>query len=157
MTDYSGKYLLPHYWQKAGWALFLLGVIALYLRFGLGIKPDWLLVKVFTFYSSIMETRYFTVTTNNISEEIGILLTGLGLFLIALSKEKDENKIIWELRAKSFIISVYINAAVFLFFVVFIFGWGFLAYMAINLFLWLFTYILVFRYLIYNYNHSNHV
>jgi len=156
MNEFSGKYLLPHYWQKAGWILFIFGVIALYLRFGMGIKPDWLLLKVFTFYSSIFKTHYFTFTTNNISEEIGILLTGSGLFLIALAREKNETKEIWKLRAKSFIFTVYINAVIFLLCVVFIFGWGFMAYMAINLFLWLLIYIFTFKYLINKTNPSNH-
>jgi len=158
MMNFSGaKYLLPHYMKNAGWFFFVIGIVALYLRFGAGIKPDWLQSKVFAIYSSIFEVRYFTFTENNISEEIGMLLTGLGLFLITLSKDKSESEATWQLRERAFIFTVYFNAVVFLVCVLFIFGWGFLAYMAVNLFLWLFSYNVIYLFLKHKYRKNTHV
>ena len=149
----SDRYLLPYYMQKAGVIIFIIGVAALYVRFGLGIKPDWLEIKVFAFHSAIFETRYFAFVSNNVSEEIGMLLTDLGLFLLTLSKEKKESKILWALRAKSFIFSVYAYACLFLLCVIFIYGWGFMAFMGLSLFLPLICYNVIFRFLLYKQNH----
>ena len=158
MSEFSPhRYLLPNYMRKAGGVFFLIGVVALYIRFGAGIKPDWLQSKVFAIYSSIFEVRYFTFTENNISEEIGMLLTGLGLFLITLSKDKSESEATWQLRERAFIFTVYFNAVVFLVCVLFIFGWGFLAYMAVNLFLWLFSYNVIYLFLKHKYRKNTHV
>lgn len=157
MADLSGeRYLLPHYIKKVGWVFFIIGVAALYLRFGMGVKPDWLQVKVFTLYSSIFDVRYFTFTENNISEEIGIFFTGLGLSLVTLSKDKLREEIAGRLRDQAFVLSVYFNSVVFLLFVLFIFGWGFLAFMAVNLFLWLFSYNVIYLILKYRYNKNKH-
>lgn len=142
-------YLLPHYLQKIGILLLLIGVIALYIRFVVGIKPAWLEIKVFAFYSAIFDSKYFSVVGNNISEEIGLLFTGSGLFLLSLAKEKVEYSEVWKLRVQAFIYSTYVNACIFLVAVLCIFGWGFIAYMGVNLFLGLISYQLIFRFLLY--------
>jgi hypothetical protein len=148
------RFLLPNYFKKAGLVLFLIGVVVLYLRFGMGIKPDWLQVKVFAIYSSIFEVHYLSFTENNIGEEIGLLISGVGLFLFALSREKTEDETSCFIRAKAFILSVYFNGIVFVICVLFIFGWGFLAYMAVNLFLWLFSYNVIYLFLKHRYHES---
>jgi hypothetical protein len=151
------QYLLPHFLKKIGWVFFLVGIIALYLRFGMGIKPEWLQVKVFAMYSSLFDVRYFTFSENNISEEIGMFFTGLGLAMVTLSKEKMNTKMVGKLRQQAFIFTVYFNTLLFLIFVLFFFGWGFLAYMAVNLFLWLFSYNVIFLILKQKYKKNNDV
>ena len=129
------KYLLPHKWQYTGWILFILGVVMLIARFNYDFKPEWLNIKTFAVYSSLFDIKKFTVISNNISEEISILFTGAGLFMLTLSKEKNETDIPEYLRGKAFIISAYISFIIFLFNVFFIYGLGFVTYMGLNLFL----------------------
>ncbi|MCA2005047.1 MAG: hypothetical protein LDL01_04545, partial [Ignavibacterium sp.] len=74
-----------------GLLLVVLGVISAYTRFYLGIKPSFLTIPVFTIYSSFIDTKTFQIITNNISEEIVILLLLIGLLLINFSKEKFED------------------------------------------------------------------
>lgn len=145
--DSTKIYLLPHYLQKVGGLFLIIGLLALYLRFVVGIKPAWLEIKVFAFYSAIFDSKYFSIVGNNISEEIGLLFTGSGLFLLTLAKEKVENSQVWKLRVQAFIYSFYTNAVIFIFFVIFIYGWGFMAYMGANLFIPMITYNVIFRFL----------
>ena len=149
------KYLFPHYVKKIGFISLILGVVCLYLRFVSGIKPDYLEVKVFAFYSSFFNTTYFSFVGNNISEEIGLFFTGIGFFLITLSCESVENKRIWEFRLKSFIFSIYVYAILFLIFVFFFYGWGFMAFMGASLFLQLIGYNIIFSFLLFRYKDTD--
>jgi hypothetical protein len=150
MTEgYLQRYLLPNRFQKIGLFFTLAGIIAVYARFGLGYKPDFLNIQVLTIYSSIFESKYFSIVGNNIGEEIGMLLLLSGLFFLAFSKEKKENEINWDLRLKSFIFATYMNCIMLLIGILFFFGWGFMAVMGLNLFSFLIFYNLKFRYLIF--------
>lgn len=143
------RYLFPHCFQKIGIILALAGIAAVYVRFGMGYKPDFLNIQVFTFYSSIFESKYFSIVGNNIGEEIGMLLLLSGLFFLSMSKEKKEVEENWELRLTSFLFAFYINSIMLFVGILFFFGWGFLAIMGLNLFSFLIFYNLKFRYLIF--------
>jgi len=144
------RFFLPYAWQKIGWIMALSGVIALFIRFGLGVKPGFLDIKVFAIYSSIFESQYFTLVGNNVSEEIGLLLLLAGLFLISFSFEKNENEHVWKIRLKAIFIAIMLNCILLFAATLFVFGWGFLAVMSANLFSVLVFYNFIFRYLIFS-------
>jgi putative effector of murein hydrolase LrgA (UPF0299 family) len=144
------RYLLPNGFQKIGFVLTLAGLAVVYARFGMGYKPDFLNIQVFAAYSSIFESKYFSIVGNNISEEIGMLLLLAGLFFTAFAREKIENEHVWSLRLFSFVLSFYTNSVILFAAMLFFYGWGFLAVMAMNLFSVLVFYNLIFRYLMFS-------
>ena len=140
------KYLLPNYFQTAGLVLAAAGIVMTYLRFGSGIKPGFLDVRVFAFYSSYFDTKYFRFIDNNISEEICGITLLTGLFFIAFSKEKTEQDHFWTFRLKSFILSAYCSALFLLLSFLFVFGLAFFNMLSLYIILPLFIYSVIFRY-----------
>lgn len=139
------RFLLPHKFMFVGLLLVVLGVISAYTRFYLGIKPSFLTIPVFTIYSSFIDTKTFQIITNNISEEIVILLLLIGLLLINFSKEKFEDDIVDNFRFKALLYSVLINSILLLLSTVFIYGLAFISILSINIFSQLFIYQIFFR------------
>ncbi|WP_304142852.1 hypothetical protein [Ignavibacterium album] len=139
------RFLLPHKFMFVGLLLVVLGVISAYTRFYLGIKPSFLTIPVFTIYSSFIDTKTFQIITNNISEEIVILLLLIGLLLINFSKEKFEDDIVDHFRFKALLYSVLINSILLLLSTVFIYGLAFISILSINIFSQLFIYQIFFR------------
>ena len=142
-------YLLPNKSKIVGFVLLILGLALTYIRFSIGIKPEFLNQKVFSVYSSFLEKSYFTFTTNNIFEEICGLLGLFGLSIIAFSKEKIENEKVQEIRLYSFLYAVYANILLILFAFIFIYGLGFVSFALLNMYLILVLYIIIFRYQIF--------
>ncbi len=66
----KSKILLPRYFRYIGIFLTMAGIVMSVIRFGYGIKPDFLEVKVFVVYAAYLQTSEFRFITNNISEEI---------------------------------------------------------------------------------------
>jgi len=136
----NSKILLPRFFRYIGIILTLAGIVFTVIRFGYGIKPEFLELKVFVVYAAYLQTSEFRFITNNISEEICGITLLLGLFFLAFSRFRNETVNIWGLRIKSFIYSFYTVTALLLFCLIFIYGWGFLMVMTANLFLYLLVY-----------------
>ncbi|MEI8005027.1 MAG: hypothetical protein WCI48_02390 [Bacteroidota bacterium] len=136
----NSNILLPRWFRYLGILLTVAGVIMSVIRFGYGIKPEFLEVKVFVVYAAYLQTSEFRSITNNISEEICGITLILGLFFLACAKLRNESEETWGLRLKSFIYSLYTVTALMIFCLVFIYGWGYLMVMAANLFLYLLVY-----------------
>jgi len=62
------------------------------IRFGYGIKPEFLEVKVFVVYAAYLQTSEFRTITNNISEEICGITLILGMFFLAFAKLRNESE-----------------------------------------------------------------
>uniref|UniRef100_A0A832DJ75 Uncharacterized protein n=1 Tax=Ignavibacterium album TaxID=591197 RepID=A0A832DJ75_9BACT len=139
------RFLLPHKINFVGIVLFLLGLVAAYLRFYAGLKPSYLTVPVFAVYSSFLETKTFQIITNNISEEIAALLLLIGLLAINFSKEAIENEKVNSIRLLSFASSVLLNTIILILCVLFIYGFAFVNVLMFNMFSQLLINQLIFR------------
>ncbi|WP_337873201.1 hypothetical protein [Ignavibacterium sp.] len=139
------RFLIPHKYKIVGIVLLILGIISAYLRFYLGIKPSYLNLPVFAFYSSFLDTKTFQVITNNISEEIVSLILLLGLLLINFSKEVVENDKVNSIRLFSFVSSVLLNSVILIFSVLFIYGFAFVNVLMFNIFSQMIIYQIIFR------------
>lgn len=146
------RFLLPPHFRFTGLVIAVLGTIAGVVRFYFGIKPKLLNVSVFAFYSEYLDDKYFKTVTNNIGEEITILLIVSGLFLIAFSREKTESEQINLLRFKSFVASFFMSFIFMVFATLFTFGLGFVYMLIINICVPLVSYLMVFRFLIFRQN-----
>jgi hypothetical protein len=140
------KYLLPNIFQTAGLVLAIAGIVMTYLRFGAGIKPGFLDVKVFAFYSTYFDTKYFRIIDNNIGEEVCGITLLLGLFLVAFSREKNEKEHFWIYRLKAFILATYCSVAFLLLSFFFVYGLAFFNMLSLYIILPLLFYSLIFRY-----------
>ena len=141
--------LLPNKVRSIGWAILFLGFVLGVTRFYFGIKLELFNIKVFAVYSKYFETNYFKVIDNHVSEEVTALLLLVGLFFISLTKEKIENAIISALRYKSLILTFYINTSFVALSFLFVFGFGFINILIINVFSPFIIYIILFKYFLY--------
>jgi hypothetical protein len=141
--------LLPFNFKRAGYLLAILGLLSSYVRFGLGIKPDFLEIKIFAIYSSIFKSVWLSIVNNNISEEICALLFLSGLLMIAFSREKNEQDGYDAIRTRSIFLSVYLSYLLLFLSIIFVYGIGFLTILSINMFSLLAIYILISRYYIF--------
>lgn len=134
-----------------GVVLAALGSLLVFTRFYLGIKPDPLNVGVFAVHSHYLESKHFEMIKNQIIEEIGGVLLIVGLFIVAFTKEKNENENAGrfrEMRLEAFFISAYLNTIFLIMAMLFTFGFGFVYMMTINLVSGLTIYIVSFRVLL---------
>ena len=142
-------YLLPTSFRYVGILLTIISLVLLYIRFSLVIKPEFLDFKVFAVYSFLLESKYFTFTTNHFSEEIAGLLMLAGLFLIAFASLKNENENTFELRLHSLYQALIINLIISVIAFFTLFGLGFIYFLVGQLYLFLIIYILIFYFKVY--------
>ena len=143
------KFLLPRFFRHVGLVLSVLAAVMSVVRFGAGYKPEWLEVKVFVVYAAYLQTSEFRFITNNISEEICGITMLLGLFFLAFSRFREESAETWAIRTRAFVYAFYTLTAILLFCMMFIYGWGFLMVMTVNLVLYLLLYVVFLYWLLF--------
>ena len=139
-------FLLPNRSKIVGGIFLLIGIVLAIVRFYFGIKPEFLHITVFSIYSKFLGTKFLSLIANNIFEEIVLLLILLGLFMVAFSKEKDEDEQVKMIRLSSMYLSVFINTLGLALSFFFIFGLAFAEVMVLNLFSVLIIYLIIFRF-----------
>ncbi|MDE0472287.1 MAG: hypothetical protein OXH57_10140 [Ekhidna sp.] len=83
---------------------------------------------------------------NNLTDELAIIGLIISLFLIGFSKVKEEDEMIYTIRAEAMRISIYINYLLIIIATLFIYDWDYLGVMAYNLFTPLLIYVSVFHF-----------
>lgn len=140
------KLFLPNKLRIYGWVILLFGIILCVSRFYFGVKPEFLNIKVFAVYSKYFETNYFKVIENHVSEELTALLILVGLFILSFTNEKIENDSVSAIRYKSLIFTFYINTVLIALSFLFVYGFGFINILVINVFSPFIIYIILSRY-----------
>jgi hypothetical protein len=140
------RFLLPNIFQVVGLVLTAAGLSMTYLRFGAGYKPGFMDVKVFAFWSTYFDTKYFQVINNNVGEEVCGITTLLGVFLFAFAREKDEKDHYWGYRMKAFILTAYCSVIFLLASFLFIYGLAFFNMLILYIILPMVLYAIFFRY-----------
>lgn len=149
--------LLPHFYKKAGWIIFIpsfiLGIFVLFIN----LEFEWLGGRVFTIYSGsgikiLNETdsgQFFSFTSGNYTQTLVGVLCLVSLMMIAFSKEKTEDEFISRTRMDSLLWATYINYFILIFCFLFFFGFEFLYIMIFNMFTTLLFFIFRFNYILY--------
>jgi hypothetical protein len=101
-------------------------------------------LPVLAVHSSYIQTKYFTIITTNIFEEITLLCLLAGFLLLVFSKERVEMKAYETLREESWKSVIFLNSALLVFSILFIYGKGFIAVLILNLFTPFIFYLMVF-------------
>jgi len=135
------SFLLPKGLRPLGFVFTAAGIILAVIRFYFGYKPEFLKRDVFAIYSHYLGAKFMQIIKNQLLEEIAGVLFMLGIFLIAFTREKDEDEKTNEFRLRSFFIAAYVNVIFVLISLLFTFGMGFMYMVMVNMAFWLIAYI----------------
>lgn len=142
--------LLPAKFKKLGWSILLPStVLGLFISIT-DYEFSWLNAKVFAMlHSDFGQLNYFSVISNNITNELVAILFLAGALLVTFSKEKDEDEYIASLRLNSLLWSVLVSYGILLFAFVFVFGFSFMYVMMYNMFTTLIIFIIRFNFVLF--------
>ncbi len=136
--------IFPNKFKIPGLILLIAGLIIAILYFSINLRFE---LPVFAVVSSFMETKLFTTFSTNFADELTMILLFSGLFILTLSKEKEENEQVKAARQKAVKIALIINSTIIAFAILFIYGSGFMAVIFANPFLPFIIYLILFSFL----------
>ncbi len=145
--------LLPHRFKTLGWILFIPAAIAGIFVITTEIPPAFLRCQL----PAVIQQLNGNGTDNHVNLTntlLGILLI-IGGLLLMLSKAKQEDEYISELRLNALLWAVVVNYAMLLLALMLVFDFNFLYVMIYNMFTILLIFILRFEYLLYQAKKSN--
>jgi len=149
------RFLFPNAFKKPSLIVLVIATISMIIISNFNDALDLhLMVKTFAFISNqaFEDPLYFNWFEDDIFPElIGIVLILSGL-VFAFSKEKTEDEMISKIRLESLVWATYINYAVLLFCIVFMYGFSFFNVMIYNMFTLLFFFIVRFHRMLYKNN-----
>jgi len=137
--------LLPNSFRLPGYILLIAGSVFGVMRFWFDIKPKFLHMKVYAVYSEYLGEKYMHFIKDNMSEELVGVLMVLGIWMVALSREKTESEETALNRSRAFVISAYLQVLFLLFSLLLTFGIAFLYMSMLYLILPPALYYIVFR------------
>lgn len=126
------KILLPHRFQKLGWLLLLPTAVLLFATTYLDFELSWLSISPAESQGGISE--FFDPEKEHFSFEFARICVFLSLFLIAFSKEMEEDEYIQKLRLNSLLVSCYTYTFILIVGTLVFYGFGFLEFMGYNMF-----------------------
>ncbi len=144
------NYLFPARFQKFGWMLlFPFGILFLYYcfstvdyKFELKVPVQAIISNNGLLNDSIL---WFSITNNNIIDEITSIGLIVSLLLIAFSKEKDEDEYTSQIRANSLVWALLINFSFLILCELFVYDLLFLNILFLNLFFILILFVIKFK------------
>lgn len=141
------KILLPHRFQKLGWILFLPFAGLLFANNYFDFNFSWLEIEV-------REGALFEDSKENFTNEIAMIGVFVSLFLIAFSREREEDEYIQKLRLDSLLVACYTNTFILIIGTMLFYGFGFLEFMGYNMFTIQLIFIGRFRWVLYKQRQS---
>ncbi len=150
------NHLFPKSFKKAGWFIFIPGIILGIVSLFFGYETDFLSTTVFALANTpfMGTTEYLTLTENDIANEIIALLIIIGGLFIAFSKHKTEDEFITKIRLESLVWATYINYAILIASVIFIYELAFYWILVINMFTILIFFIIRFHWALYKFKNQ---
>lgn len=141
------KILLPHHFQKFGWIFILPFAILLFVN------------NYFDFNFSFFEFSLYPETSfidweENFTNEFALMGVFIALFLIAFSREKEEDEFIQKLRLDSLLVACYANTFILIIGTALFYGFGYLEFMGYNMFTIQLIFIVRFRWVLYKQRQS---
>ena len=144
------NYLLPHRFKRIGWIIFVPAILLGLYFFATEADPPFLNLPVFAFFDDGAlfngdENVIFGITKNNIFDELIGLSLIVSMVFIALSRQKNEDEFIAKIRLESLVWATYINYAILLIAILFVYGMTFFWIMVFNMFTILLFFIIRFN------------
>lgn len=150
------NYLFPHRFKRIGLTILIPFTILGWYIVNYDIEPAFLDLKVpALFMEEIMGRNIiFGITENNILNEIVAVILIISGLMVAFSKEKQEDELIVKLRLESLVWATYVNYAILLVSLIFVYGISFLWVMIFNMFTILLFFIIRFNWQVRKLNKS---
>jgi len=142
------KILLPHTFQKIGWIMVLPFSVLLFGVNYLSFKLSWLSVPNFHSDEEGL-SRLLDPDKSNYSLEFALIGVFLSLFLIAFSKERQEDEYIQKLRLDSLLVAFYVTTFILILGTLLFYGFGYLEFMGYNMFTIQLIFITRFKWVLY--------
>jgi hypothetical protein len=142
------KILLPHRFQKIGWIMILPFSVLLFAVNYLTFELSWLSISN-SQPSFDGLSGFFDPDKTNYSLEFALIGVFLALFLIAFSKEKQEDEYIQKLRLDSLLVAFYANTFILILGTLLFYGFGYLEFMGYNMFTIQIIFIARFKWILY--------
>jgi hypothetical protein len=136
--------LFPNKFKIPGLILLIAGTVLAILYFSINLRFE---LPVFAVVSSFMETKLFTTFSTNFADELTMILLFSGLFILAMSGERDENEQVRAARQKAVKTTLVTNSAILAFAILFIYGSGFMAVIIASPFMPFIIYLILFSFL----------
>ena len=146
------KILLPHHYQKFGWILILPFVAMLFAANYFNFELDWLTLQLKEPNIKILD--FFEPYELNFTRSFALIGVFLSLFLIAFSREKEEDEFIQKLRLDSLLVACYANTFILIIGTALFYGLAYLEFMGYNMFTIQTIFIVRFRWVLYKQRQS---
>lgn len=145
------NYLFPHRYKKAGWVLFILGILlgVVFMIFETDLSVCVIKVFAIAVNSFAGDASYFTVIRNEVFDEIVCLLIVVGALLVAFSKEKSEDEFISKIRLESLVWATYVNYVILIVSIIFVYEMIFFWVLIFNMFTLLIFFLIRFNWVLY--------
>jgi len=132
----NSRFLFPYKFKIAGIILLIPGLTLAILNFFFNYESSFLDWKVFAIAdaSFLRGDVYFQIVENNVTNELAGLLLIFSLVFIAFSREKQEDELISKIRLESLLWATYINYAVLIVSLIFLYNFAFLWVLIFNMF-----------------------
>ena len=140
------KILLPHHFQKIGWVMILPFSVLLFAVNYLSFELSWLSI---TNSQASGLNGFFDPDKTNYTLEFALIGVFLALFLIAFSKEKQEDEYIQKLRLDSLLLAFYVYTFILILGTLLFYGFGYLEFMSYNMFMIQIIFIARFKWILY--------
>ncbi len=150
--------LLPNRFKMIGWMILIPAAIAGIILIATEYESNWLTTKVFAIFNDDLffgnreasgNGKTFTVITTDVTNTLVGILFILGGLMVSFAKEKMEDEFIANLRLSSLMWSVWVNYALLLLCLIFVWGLAFFNVMVYNMFTILIIFIIRFNYILY--------
>ena len=132
------RFLFPHQFKKIGWIIlipsFILGLAILSESSNTWFPKFECKVFAICYNDFLSDTEYFSFIEHDIMDELISVFIIVGAIFVVCSKEKNEDEFIAKIRLESLIWAMYVNYAIVLFCIVFIYGMPFIEVMRYNMF-----------------------
>jgi len=153
------NYLLPHQFKRIGWIIFVPAMLLGIFFFASEVDPPFLNIHVFAFFDDGAifngdEDVIFGITKNNIFDELIGLSLIVSMVFIAFSRQKNEDEFIAKIRLESLVWATYVNYAILLIAILFVYGMAFFWIMVFNMFTILLFFIIRFNWALYKSNNT---
>ena len=159
----KSNYLFPTMCKKIGWVLFvpfaILGIIFL-VNSSLLPEVKWNPIVLYT-GSQLTDHgqipgEFFKTINDDMKEEIIVWGLAIALSLIAFSREKDEDELVEQLRAKSLVWSLKANVVLLIIATLILYSEYYLTFAWIYMFSVFLLFIIRFEFELYRFRHSSH-
>lgn len=147
----KNSYLLPPYFKKIGWIMFLLFLV--YSVLGLYFYDFY--VIGFPVFALIDDGKWFTYSPQDIGDEIAVLGMVLSLLFISFAREKEEDEYIARIRGNSLVWAVLVNYIILITVTWLIYGGLYFQVMIYNMFTVLILFVIKFNLALYKMKKSS--